>query len=267
MTAEASGNRVDVHGTATAGNGPIHLAVDARLDRPEILAAALPAEWRPSGSLVVSGTLDGSTADPRLVGASLGRRRHRRSRARTGRVDGQERRSGSAVRCRAAGVERRRQRPHWFRDGVAFRGPREPSQEPADVARGAAGEDDRRCPTRRQPSPRLRTSKGSSIGRSNRQESSPFPRSRDNSGAGRCASFSQDELRFDGRRPTVEEPFRITLGGFSIGLARVREQRERRDGHARRPHRGRDRLPSTRHRHTVAGGGTGSCAGLAEPGR
>ena len=27
MTAEASGNRVDVHGTATAGNGPIHLAV------------------------------------------------------------------------------------------------------------------------------------------------------------------------------------------------------------------------------------------------
>ena len=67
MTAEASGNRVDVHGTATAGNGPIHLAVDGRLDRPEVLAAALPAEWRPSGSLVLSGTLDGSTADPRLA--------------------------------------------------------------------------------------------------------------------------------------------------------------------------------------------------------
>ena len=67
MTAEASGNRVDVHGTATAGNGPIHLAVDARLNRPEVLAAALPAEWRPSGSLVVSGTLDGSPADPRLA--------------------------------------------------------------------------------------------------------------------------------------------------------------------------------------------------------
>ena len=67
MTAEASGNRVDVHGTATAGNGPIHLAVDARLDRPEVLAAALPAEWRPTGSLVVSGTLDGSSADPRLA--------------------------------------------------------------------------------------------------------------------------------------------------------------------------------------------------------
>ena len=67
MTAEASGNRLDVHGTATAGNGPIHLAVDARLDRPEVLAAALPAEWRPSGSLVVSGTLDGSPADPRLT--------------------------------------------------------------------------------------------------------------------------------------------------------------------------------------------------------
>ena len=67
MTAEGSGNRVDVHGTATAGNGPIHLAVDARLDRPEVLAAALPAEWRPSGSLVISGTLDGSTADPRLA--------------------------------------------------------------------------------------------------------------------------------------------------------------------------------------------------------
>ena len=67
MTAEASGNRVDVHGTATAGNGPIHLAVDARLDRPEVLAAALPAEWRPSGSLVVSGTLDGAPANPRLA--------------------------------------------------------------------------------------------------------------------------------------------------------------------------------------------------------
>jgi len=67
MTAEASGNRLDIHGTATAGNGPIHLAVDARLDRPEVLAAALPAEWRPSGSLVVSGTLDGSPANPRLA--------------------------------------------------------------------------------------------------------------------------------------------------------------------------------------------------------
>jgi outer membrane protein insertion porin family len=67
MTAEASGNRVDVHGTATAGSGPIHLAVDARLDRPEVFAAALPAEWRPAGSLAVSGTLDGSPANPRLA--------------------------------------------------------------------------------------------------------------------------------------------------------------------------------------------------------
>ena len=67
MAAEASGNRVDVHGTAMAGNGPIHLAVNARLTRPEVLAAALPAEWRPSGSLVVAGTLNGSLADPRLA--------------------------------------------------------------------------------------------------------------------------------------------------------------------------------------------------------
>ncbi|HZA36645.1 MAG TPA: hypothetical protein VE505_17035, partial [Vicinamibacterales bacterium] len=67
MTAEASGNRVDVHGTANAGNGPIHLTLHARLTRPELLAAALPAEWRPSGSLVISGTLDGSPADPRLA--------------------------------------------------------------------------------------------------------------------------------------------------------------------------------------------------------
>ena len=67
LTAEGSGNRLDVHGSATAGNGPIHLAMDARLDRPELLAAALPVEWRPSGSLVVSGTLDGSRADPRLA--------------------------------------------------------------------------------------------------------------------------------------------------------------------------------------------------------
>ena len=67
MSAEASGNRVAVHGTAMAGDGPIQLAVDARLTRPEILAAALPAEWRPSGSLVVTGTLNGSLADPRLA--------------------------------------------------------------------------------------------------------------------------------------------------------------------------------------------------------
>ena len=31
-------------------------------------------------------------------------------------------------------------------------------------------------------------------------------------------------LRFDGRRPIVEEPLRITLGGLSMGLARVRER-------------------------------------------
>ena len=31
-------------------------------------------------------------------------------------------------------------------------------------------------------------------------------------------------IRFDGRRPTLEEPLRITLGGFSMGLARVRER-------------------------------------------
>ena len=49
--------------SATVG---IHLAVDARLDRPEVLAGALRPSRRPSGSLVVSGTLDG-IADPRLV--------------------------------------------------------------------------------------------------------------------------------------------------------------------------------------------------------
>ena len=31
-------------------------------------------------------------------------------------------------------------------------------------------------------------------------------------------------IRFDGRRPTLEEPLRITLGGFSIGLERVPER-------------------------------------------
>ena len=67
MTADAPGNHLELRGTATAGNGPIHLAVNARLDRPELLAAALPAEWRPSGSLVLSGTLDGSPANPRLA--------------------------------------------------------------------------------------------------------------------------------------------------------------------------------------------------------
>ena len=66
MTAEASGNHVDVRGTAVAGGGPIHLTLDARLNRPEALAAAVPPEWRPSGTLIVAGTVDGSTVNPRL---------------------------------------------------------------------------------------------------------------------------------------------------------------------------------------------------------
>ena len=67
MTAESFGNRIDILGTATAGDGPIDLNVDARLGQLEVLAAALPAEWRPSGSLAVSGTLRGSTAHPLLA--------------------------------------------------------------------------------------------------------------------------------------------------------------------------------------------------------
>ena len=67
MTAESFGNRIDILGTATAGNGPIDLNVDARLGQPEVLAAALPPDWRPSGSLAVSGTLRGSAAHPLLA--------------------------------------------------------------------------------------------------------------------------------------------------------------------------------------------------------
>ncbi len=72
MTAEASGNRIDVHGTATVGGGPLHLALNARLDRPDVLAVSLPAAWRPSGSLRLSGTLDGSSSEPRLAGRIAG---------------------------------------------------------------------------------------------------------------------------------------------------------------------------------------------------
>ena len=67
MRAEASGNRVDVRGTVTAGDGPIHLTVEAPLNRLDGLGAALPAQWRPTGSLVLSATVDGSWADPRVV--------------------------------------------------------------------------------------------------------------------------------------------------------------------------------------------------------
>ena len=73
MTAEASGNRVDVHGTAAASHGPVHLTIDALINRPDLLAAALPAEWRPTGSLAVSATLDGSPAEPRLIARVSGR--------------------------------------------------------------------------------------------------------------------------------------------------------------------------------------------------
>ena len=379
MTAEGSGNRVDVHGTATAGNGPIHLAVDARLDRPEVLAAALPAEWRPSGSLVVSGTLDGSTANPRLAarisgsgldangiaidsldgdvtfaqgvlnvtGLRLNRgdgwlrleagidRRLERMRI-SGRgeklaavsadsdvapglpcqsapsaaealhlddasvefdVAGSPRQptgtfsmvagdvaidgralgrveltarsadAGSAVRFRAADLERRSQRPHWFRAGVAFRGPRKPSQEPADIARGAAGAGRLPCPTPRQRSPHLRMSKGSSIGRSNLPESLPFPEIEGQLRGRPLRLIQPGRIRFDGRRPTLEEPLRITLGGFSMGLARVRERESgvlvTLEG---RIEDGIAFLPPEHAHHAVAGGGTGSCAGLAGPG-
>jgi outer membrane protein insertion porin family len=72
MTAEVSGNRIDVHGTATVGGGPLHLALNARLGRPDALAVSLPADWRPSGSLTVSGTLEGSSSEPRLAGRIAG---------------------------------------------------------------------------------------------------------------------------------------------------------------------------------------------------
>jgi outer membrane protein assembly factor BamA/autotransporter translocation and assembly factor TamB len=72
MTAEASGNRIDVHGTATVGGGPLHLALTAQLARPDVLAVSLPAAWRPSGSLELSGTLDGSSSEPRLAGRIAG---------------------------------------------------------------------------------------------------------------------------------------------------------------------------------------------------
>ena len=78
------------------------------------------------------------------------------------------------------------------------------------------------CPTLRQRSPRLRTSR--QLNRPLESTGSlPFPRSRDNSGAGRCASLSQDDSGSMG----VGQLWRshsASRWGFSMGLARVRER-------------------------------------------
>ena len=208
-----------------------------------------------------AGRIDGRSA---AIGANLGRRRDRRSRARTCRVDGQERRSGSAVRCRAAGLERRRHRPPWFRDGVAFRGPREPSQESADVARGATGEDDGAA---RHVGNRHRVGGRQGAAYSAARIDRSHHRSRDRgTRRGQAAaphSARTTQLRWAPANCRGAIPHHA---GRVLGRARARRrQRERRDGHTRRPHRGRDRLPSTRHRHTVAGGGAGSRARLVDP--
>ena len=75
MTVTASGNRVDVRGIAPVGTGPVDLTVDGRLERPAALASWLPAHWRPTGSLVLSGRLVGSRSDPyfaaRISGSGL----------------------------------------------------------------------------------------------------------------------------------------------------------------------------------------------------
>ena len=72
MTAEASGNRVDMHGAVALKTSTIDLVFDGRLPRPEMLAAQLPAQWRPTGSLAFSGRLKGPLRDPQLAGRISG---------------------------------------------------------------------------------------------------------------------------------------------------------------------------------------------------
>ena len=74
MTVESSTNRLDLSGTAILGTGPLDLTVDARFERPETLAVWLPAHWRPSGSLVLSGKLVGTSHEPKLAARISGSR-------------------------------------------------------------------------------------------------------------------------------------------------------------------------------------------------
>lgn len=67
MTVESSGNCLDVSGAATLGTGPLDLTVGARFEKPETLAIWLPPQWRPSGTLVFSGRLAGSSREPTLA--------------------------------------------------------------------------------------------------------------------------------------------------------------------------------------------------------
>ena len=67
MTVESSTNRLDLNGTATLGTGRLDLTVNARFERPETLAVWLPARWRPSGSLVLSGKIVGTSHEPKLA--------------------------------------------------------------------------------------------------------------------------------------------------------------------------------------------------------
>src|SRR5688572_14339019 len=223
MTAEASGNRVDVHGTATAGNGPIQLALDARLDRPEILAAALPAEWRPSGSLVVSGTLDGSWADPRLAarisgdvaidGRALG------PVALTARSADRAVRFDVALPTLSADVSGR----IGFESGWPFEA-RANLRKSQLTSLAAVLERTIALPD----TSATVTASADVQGQLTRPlESTAVITVPEIEGQlrGRPLRLTQPgRLRLDGRRPTVEEPLRVTLGGLSMGLARSRER-------------------------------------------
>ena len=67
ITAHAAGNRAEAHGAASVTAGTIDLAFEGQLDHPERLAARLPAQWRPTGTLAVSGRVGGSLRSPQLA--------------------------------------------------------------------------------------------------------------------------------------------------------------------------------------------------------
>jgi hypothetical protein len=222
MRAEASGNRVDVTGTATAGNGPIHLAVNARLDRPEILAAALPAGWRPSGLLVGSGTLNGSWTDPQLAArvsgdAAIGGRA-------LGPVEVTARSADRAVRFDVAlpALSADLTGRVGFETGWPFEARANLRKSPLTSLAALLDK-----ATALPDTSATVTASADVKGQLDRLPASTavvsVPEIEGQLRGRPLRLIQPGRLRFDGRRPTVEEPFRITLGGFSIGLARVRD--------------------------------------------
>ena len=149
---------------------------------------------------------------------------------------------------------------------MAFRGPREPSQQPADIPRAPA--EGGACPARHLGN-RHRIGGGPRSARS----AARIYGSHHRSGA-RGTTPGQAASPRSARTNQVRWASADSGGAARHHARRVLDRaracprsRERRPGHASRPPRGRHGLPPTGHaHHSVAGGGTGSCPALARRG-